>query len=163
MRGRASEAARLDGMAGNPLDWLIPEQLAGCVNPADSEQAAAELKAGRIGLLINLHERPDPSSLLTQLTAESLHLRVFNSDAPSQDQLQQGVTAIHEALGRGTRVAVHCGAGLGRTGTLLAAYLVGQGLGADDAIGRVRSVRPGSIETVQQEEAVHEFARRMNA
>ena len=142
------------------FDWLLPEQLGACVNPSVGQQAALELESGRVRLLINLHERPDPPEMLSRLNAEPLHLPVSNSHSPTQDQLERGVAAIGEALGRGERVAVHCGAGLGRTGTLLAAYLVTQGYGAEDAIARVRAARPGSVETLEQEEAVHEFERR---
>jgi atypical dual specificity phosphatase len=154
-------AVALAAVQARPLDWLIPGRLAACVNPAVGELAAAELETARVGLLINLHERPDPRDLLERLGAETLHLPVQNSDPPSPRQLEQGVAAISEALARGTRVAVHCAAGLGRTGTLLAAYLVSQGSSADEAIARVRAVRPGSVETLEQEQAVHDFARRI--
>jgi protein-tyrosine phosphatase len=70
------------------------------------------------------------------------------------------VAVIDDALSRGVRVAVHCGAGLGRSGTLLAAYLVSQGAAPDAAIADVRAARPGSIETDEQEAAVHYFAHR---
>jgi atypical dual specificity phosphatase len=142
------------------FDWLVPEQLAACVNPSVAEQAALELESGKVRLLINLHERADPPEMLRRLNAEPLHLPVADSNPPTQDQLDRGVAAIGEALGRGERVAVHCGAGLGRTGTLLAAYLVTQGYGAEDAIARVRAARPGSVETFEQEAAIHEFERR---
>jgi protein-tyrosine phosphatase len=49
-------------------------------------------------------------------------------------------------------------AGYGRTGTVLAAYLVAKGAEPEEAIDRVRRARPGSIETVEQEHAVHLFA-----
>jgi atypical dual specificity phosphatase len=148
-------------MTGNAFDWLVPEQLAACVNPAVGERAAAEVRTAGIGLLINLHEKPHPAELLEELGAEQLHLPVASTYAPSEQQLDLGLEAIRDALRCGRRVAVHCGAGLGRTGTLLAAYLVAEGWTADDAIARVRAVRPGSIETLEQEEAVHAFARRV--
>ena len=141
--------------------WLVPEQLLACVHPAVGEQAAAELARGRVDLLINLHELPDPRELLSRLGAESLHMPVPGSYPPTQDQLDRGVAIITAALASGRRVAVHCGAGLGRTGTLLAAYLVSQGVGGEAAIERIRAARPGSIETLEQEQAVHEFARRL--
>jgi protein-tyrosine phosphatase len=59
-------------------------------------------------------------------------------------------------------VAVHCGAGLGRTGVVLACYFVSKGLNAPNAIARVRRLRPGSVETEEQADAVAEFARRSN-
>jgi atypical dual specificity phosphatase len=45
--------------------------------------------------------------------------------------------------------------GWGRTGTLLAAYLVSEGMSADEAIYQVRKKRPGSIETFGQEQILH--------
>jgi atypical dual specificity phosphatase len=43
---------------------------------------------------------------------------------------------------------------------MLAAYMVAQGMSARDAIARVRRLRPGSIETEEQADAIVEFARR---
>jgi atypical dual specificity phosphatase len=142
------------------FDWVLPEQLGACVNPSVSELAAAELLTHRIGLLVNLHERPDPPDLLAQLQAETLHLPVADSLPPTQGQLERGVAAIGQGLREGKRVAVHCAAGLGRSGTLIAAYLVSAGSAPDAAIALVRKTRPGSIETDEQEAAVHEYARR---
>ncbi len=142
------------------FDWIVPDQLGACVNPSVAQSAAAELRARHIGLVINLHERADPPELLRQLQAETVHLPVPNSDAPTHDQLDRGVAAIDDALSRGVRVVVHCAAGLGRSGTLLAAYLVSHGMAPDDAIATVRAARPVSVETADQEGAVHEFAQR---
>jgi atypical dual specificity phosphatase len=50
---------------------------------------------------------------------------------------------------------VHCAAGIGRTGTILASYLVKyQNLTAKDAIAKIREERPGSIQSESQEIAV---------
>ena len=46
---------------------------------------------------------------------------------------------------------LHCYAGLGRTGTIASLILMQYGLSARDAIRQVRAVRPGSIETLEQE------------
>ena len=87
------------------------------------------------------------------------HVPIEDMEAPSQDQLERCVTAIERAHARDMGVAVHCAAGLGRTGTVLAAWFVAQGLSASNAIARVRRLRPGSVETDEQERAVEEFAR----
>jgi atypical dual specificity phosphatase len=146
------------------FDWLEPDRLGACANPGLSfgEAVVARLRAERIQLLVNLDERPDSPRLLRELGAETVHLPVADFTAPSQAQLEQGVAAIAEALAQGRRIAVHCGAGLGRTGTLLAAYLVSTGLSPDEAIARVRAARPGSVETEEQEQAVRRYAQRLS-
>jgi atypical dual specificity phosphatase len=59
---------------------------------------------------------------------------------------------------------VHCLAGLGRTGTLLACYLVKhQKMLADDAIQKIREERPGSIQSFPQEEMIFQFAKSLQS
>jgi ADP-ribosyl-[dinitrogen reductase] hydrolase len=58
--------------------------------------------------------------------------------------------ALLQALNSGQRVLVHCAAGLGRTGMLVAKLLVLNGVRADEAIAQVRRARPGTIETEAQ-------------
>lgn len=73
-------------------------------------------------------------------------------------QVQKMVDFIAQSLSNRRPVGVSCGAGLGRTGTILACYLVIQGYKADVVIQEVRAKRPGSIETKSQENAVREWA-----
>lgn len=58
-------------------------------------------------------------------------------------------------------VAVHCMHGHGRTGTMLACYLVKtRKISGTDAINEIRRLREGSIETSEQEKAVVLFSQR---
>ena len=108
-------------------------------------------------------EDPLPRRYVNDAGMMAIHLPVPDLQAPTEDQLQQAVDAIAGAAQSGMAVAVHCTAGKGRTGTVLAAYFVNQGLSADAAIRRVRNLRRGSIETPEQEEAIVEFARKRKA
>ena len=70
------------------------------------------------------------------------------------------VDFIDAALGAGKPVGVSCGSGFGRTGTVLACYLVSTGLNVSEAIKAVRQKRAGSIETPEQENAIKDFYNR---
>ncbi|HEY8504425.1 MAG TPA: dual specificity protein phosphatase family protein, partial [Gemmataceae bacterium] len=89
-----------------------------------------------------------------------VHVPVPDMEAPTPEQLARCVSAIRKANEAGMGVAVHCTAGLGRTGSILAAYLVSKGLSAEEAMTQVRELRPGSIETEAQEEAIQAYARK---
>ena len=147
----------------NAFDWLVQDAVGGCIYP-DREESLAVL-AGRLGVsvLVNLHERPHAGDTLARHGIEQVHLPVRDFTPPTPEQLDAGVAAIAAAVAAGRRVAVHCAAGLGRTGTLLACYLVHEGAELAAAIARVRAVRPGSIETPEQEAAVYDFAARRGA
>ena len=139
--------------------WVAPGVL-GCAYPR-TERALAALSGGGVRLLVNLHERPHDPARLARHGLKEVHLPVRDFDAPSPCQIERGVGAILGTLAAGEAAAVHCGGGLGRTGTLLACYLArGEGLGAGEAIWRVRSLRPGSVETAAQAAAVEAWARR---
>ncbi len=145
------------GLRTDTGDWLMPDKLLACAYPK-TETALDALREQDISVLINLHERDHAPDSLAARGLTSVHIPVVDFSTPTPAQIDQGIAAIDEALSRGQRVAVHCGAGLGRTGTLLACYLVAHGATAHEAIQRVREVRPGSIETGEQAEAIRAFA-----
>ncbi len=52
---------------------------------------------------------------------------------------------------------MHCESGSGRTVTMRAAYWVGKGLSAKDAIDKVRKSRQHAFETNEQEESLYKL------
>lgn len=140
--------------------WFEDGFLAACAYPRD-ERALEELAKNGVTMLVNLHQRPHAPEALIRHGMTQVHMPVPDFTSPTPEQLDQGVRAIEQAKADGRKVAVHCGAGLGRTGTLLACYLVKTGLTADGALKRIRAARPGSVETPQQEAAIHMYAQRI--
>jgi atypical dual specificity phosphatase len=145
--------------APHGFTWVDKPLLAALARPGAIEELEWLRQQG-IQVLVSLTEDrlrrdwTDDAGLLV------FHEPLEDMEAPSQDQLERVVSAIQKALSHNMPVAVHCGAGLGRTGVVLAAFLVAKGSTAQAAVTRIRRLRPGSIETEEQVEAVELFARR---
>jgi atypical dual specificity phosphatase len=138
--------------------WVDEPHLAASAEPGGQEQLAW-LRAQGVDILITLTEDPLPRTWVDSAGLMGVHVPVPDMDIPSVEQIEKVLSVIDKAKASGMGVAVHCLAGKGRTGTVLAAYFVHQGLSAKEAIRRVRELRPGSIEVSEQEEAIRAFER----
>lgn len=143
----------------NGFTW-IEKPLLGAMAFPDGPEDLAWLRKQGVDVVISLSEDPPSSRWINDAGLMLVHTPVTDMEAPTQAQLDRGTAAILRANEKNMGVVVHCTAGMGRTGVLLACYFVTKGLSARDAIARVRRLRPGSVETDEQEEAVAEFARR---
>ncbi len=137
------------------FSWLLPDRVAGMARPSREDlEWLAEM--GVTAVVSLTRERP-PSPP----DVEVFHVPVPDMESPSLDTLHAVVSYMRSIVAEGGKVVVHCQAGLGRTGTTLAAYLVSDGMDAEGAIHRVRTLRPGSIETPEQEAVIREYAQLM--
>jgi atypical dual specificity phosphatase len=139
--------------------WIDKPLLAAMARPEGADELAWLRRQG-IEVLLSLTEDPPRRDWINEAGLFLVHVPVVDMEAPTQEQLDLCISTINRANGHNLGVAVHCGAGLGRTGVVLACWFVTRDLNAKNAIARVRRLRPGSIETDEQAEAVEEFARR---
>jgi atypical dual specificity phosphatase len=140
------------------FSWIDPPHLAALARPDAAD--LAWLRENGVQVLISLTESPLPRNWVNDAGLMAVHIPVTDFTAPTERQLRLAVDTIDRAKRSGMGVAVHCGAGKGRTGTVLAAYLVSAGMNAREAIRKVRELRPGSVETAEQERAVIEWGER---
>jgi atypical dual specificity phosphatase len=147
------------------FSWLEDGVLAGLAYPGTGDEARATLawlNGHGVRLLVSLTEEPLDPALVAGAHLEGAHIPVVDFTAPTIEQLDQFVALVESAKADGRPVAVHCAGGLGRTGTFLASWLVAKGAPADEAIAEVRELRPGSIETADQEQILRDFEAHLN-
>jgi len=147
------------------FSWLEEGHVAGCRGPRSDEDLAF-LRSLGVQALVRLAS--DQESGVTSADVERSGIRecyepVQDWRAPSQEQIDRIIDFISGAVTNAEAVAVSCGAGYGRTGTVLACYIVWKGVPPEAAIEQLISARPCSREILRvpdQREAVFEFGRR---
>jgi hypothetical protein len=93
----------------------------------------------------------DLPAVYRQAGFQVLHLPIPDGGVPSRDELAALVTAISQRAQAGHHVVIHCYAGIGRTGLVLAARAKSLlGLSGDAAITWVRGSIPRAVETPAQ-------------
>lgn len=80
------------------------------------------------------------------------HFPIPDYGAPADDALWSALAAeLHGILDAGGAALLHCAGGKGRSGMAAMRLLVERGLAPDEALARLRAVRPGAVETQEQE------------
>jgi len=146
-------------LANKPTNfsWVIKDGLAGSGMPMTYSQFIWLIRHG-IEAIVTIREVPLPSTWFANKTIDYFHLKVEDYGAPSLIDIDATVNYVKEHISDGKPVMVHCAAGKGRTGTILAAYFLKYfNLTAEQAIKKVRELRPGSVQSLPQEKAIEMY------
>jgi atypical dual specificity phosphatase len=146
---------RLHGMVSEKptnFSWVIEDKLAGSGLPVNRDEFEWLLGHG-VKTIVTVRESALPRAWTDRIGY--MHLKVDDYGAPELKEIDRAVDYIDSEINAGRPVMVHCAAGRGRTGLILASYLVKkEGLGARQSIDKIRSIRPGSVQSEAQELAI---------
>ena len=141
--------------------WILEDRLAAMSYPS-TEDAYMILQQIGIKVILNLTEYLDDSPFLYAFNVYNIHIASFKEwghKPPTLQQMHQAVSIIQTSLKSNQPVLVHCVHGLGRTGTIIAGYLTTCGFTTQGAIDHIRKLRPGSVETEEQEATIYAYER----
>lgn len=147
-------------VTGRPTNfsWVMGGELAGSglpTSPGELEWARAQ----GVGSVVTMTEEPLPAAWVRGMGY--LHVPTPDLAPPAPAGLDEAVRFALGSAAAGRPAMVHCAAGLGRAGTVLACCLVARrGLAARDAVEELRRMRPGSVQSPEQEAAVAEYEAR---
>lgn len=145
--------------APHNFSWVESRKLAGLAMPRLPCEYRYMMDSGIKHLVCLCERKPPHHDACPELNLH--HIKIADFTPPSPSQIDRFLSVVEEANSKGEGVGVHCMHGHGRTGTMLACYLVKtRKISGIDAINEIRRLRPGSIETHEQEKAVVQFYQR---
>jgi atypical dual specificity phosphatase len=157
------------------FQWIVPFELAVMSTPRREEDIDV-LQGPQLGFrhIVTLtEEEPLSASWFRHREGiKNTFLPIANYRGPSTEQVDIFQKIVSDPTCR--PLLVHCGGGKGRAGSIVACYLVAHGFGrpearepddfsprmsASQAIAQLRVIRPGSIETTEQERTVAAYEK----
>lgn len=151
----------------NHLFWLIDGLLAGRPGPVLAPWDLVEFQEAGMKAIVSLNSEPDTVEIEAHgLRHHSLPMPLIMpvtliSKEMMLRELEPVLEVMHTEMSAGNPIVVHCHAGKDRTGLALTAYLVRyHGLEIDEAIDRVRAVRPIAMSAPGYEGTARRFAEK---
>lgn len=142
------------------FSWLIESRLAGSGMPTSFDEFDWILKQG-INSIVTMTEDSLPDEWTKSI--DYLHVPTPDLTAPHIEQIEMAIDFLHQNISENKGTMVHCAAGLGRAGTILACYFVKyHKMAAKDAIHKIRTARPGSIQSEIQEISISLFEKHVS-
>ena len=138
-------------LAGMPMPFIHPERRmngGGALDAYDDE--LKDLYSAGVRAVVSLLNLSTDAAIYESAGFAFLCLPVPDGQPPTMEQASQFVHFITDQRDAQRPAVVHCEAGLGRTGTVLAAYLISQSETAEAAIRRIRAVEGSAVETPRQ-------------
>jgi len=104
-----------------------------------------------INAILTLTEEPLPEHWFNMKNWKILHISIEDHSILSNSDIQEAVYFIKKMEKENKKVLVHCAAGIGRTGTVLAAHFMEKmNINNIVAIKNLRELRPRSVEKNQE-------------
>ena len=147
------------------FSWVYHNKLAGSGTPLTYSQYNWLANQG-IRSIVTLREFALPEEWMNSKSENNVinkndynFVYVKDYHAPEINILDEIVDYIDNKIEYENKpVVVHCAAGKGRTGTILAAYIMKrENITAKEAITKIRHIRSGSIQSKIQEQRIYEY------
>lgn len=147
------------------LNWIVPGKLMAFSGPSAQpkhfggwrtympEDYIEYFREHNVTTVLRLNKKMYESERFSQYGIKHLEMYFPDGTCPSEQILLRFLDTAERENGA---LAIHCKAGLGRTGVLICSYMIKHfGFTAEEAIGYIRVCRPGSVIGPQQHYLVH--------
>ncbi|XP_038218613.1 dual specificity protein phosphatase CDC14A-like [Zerene cesonia] len=151
------EYDRLDKIQGGDLNWIVPGKFLAFIGPVDysvslyhpPEMYISYFLENNVRIVIRLNKKLYDGNVFSSVGITHYDLFFPDGSCPPRHILMKFLQISEDA---DAAIAVHCKAGLGRTGSLIGCYLIKHyRMTAHEAIAWMRICRPGSVIGQQQE------------
>lgn len=123
-------------MSDDPVKWITPDIAVGYA--PRSQDALSTIRGNGIEAIVNLcAECYDLHLSEKKAGFDVWYLPVQDEDAPSMEDLERTLDWLAQCIRNGKKVLVHCRFGIGRTGTVVAAYLMREGFSLKEALAKM--------------------------